>query len=237
MKKLTFFVIFLILTNFASCKNDKNTIDININVNPEFLRNGSVSNYSVSNSNTDDISYFTNYILLQPEYILIIKDYNTSDGERIQRFKLDKENLSILNSEIVKNDGVKQDILIESSRKGNYFEFKDLTNKDNPVSKKIYTGREQIFEENVILQMISCFPLNKDETYNFKYVNTQDLIDGEETFKVIGFETITVMNKKYNSIKIELLSSRCTAWFLEDPPHILLRAIYPNNVIELINWN
>ena len=77
MKKLTFFVIFLILTNFASCKNDKNTIDININVNPEFLRNGSVSNYSVSNSNTDDISYFTNYILLQPEYILIIKDYNT----------------------------------------------------------------------------------------------------------------------------------------------------------------
>ena len=235
MKKIPILLIFLSLINIISCSNNLK-INININVNPDYLKNGSVSIYSVSDSNTDDISYFTNYILAEPERILIIKDLNNNIEEKIHRYKVDKKNLSVLNSEIVKSNGVKQDILFKGTRRGNYFELIDSSNKETKT-KRINIGNNQYFEDDIILQLLSCFPLNKDLIHNFKYISTSSQAEGEESYKVIGVDAITVMNKKFNSIKVELVNSRCTAWFLEEAPHILLKAVYPNNVIEIINWN
>jgi hypothetical protein len=236
MKKITFLLIFIFLINIINCSNNKDNVNVNINVNPEYLKNGSVSIYSVSDSETDEITYFTNYILVQPENILIIRDLNNNDEERIQRYKIDKENLSILSSEVVKSVNNKQDNLYTGTKKGKYFELVDNTNKEQKT-KRIDIGNNQYFEDDIILQLISCFPLNKDQIHNFKYVSTLDLLEGEESYKVIGEDTVMVMSKKFNSIKVELINSRCTAWFLEENPHILLRAVYPDNVIEIINWN
>jgi len=237
MKKITLFLILIFSISIISCSNNKDSnVIVSINVNPDFLKNGSVSIYSVSESETDEISYFTNYILSQSESILIIKDLNNNIEEKIQRYKLDKKNLSILSTEIVKSNGDKQDILFKGTKKGNYFELVDSSNKDL-ITKRIITGNNQYFEEDLILQLIACFPLNKDQIHNFKFVSTINQIQGEESYKVIGEDIVTVMNKKFNSIKVELINSRCTAWFLEEAPHILLRAVYPDNVIEITNWN
>lgn len=226
----SFFIFFL-----SSCT--KESQKVLIEVDPSQLKNGSTSIYALYDEKGKSVYTFRDNIFINPDNILLIRELTEQDNEEILRAKLDPKLLFPIQIQIVKSESQSESPNFLGEKKGKSYVITEWDENQKPSYEKIYVGSEQFFEDELLLHIMSCFPLKVGKSYEFRYINTRKKSSGYEHYNVVGTETIIAANNKYESIKVEIPGNSCTAWFLKDSPHILLKAKFPSLELQLTGWN
>lgn len=224
----------LIFSDLNCTKKNQNVL---IEVDPSQLKNGSTSIYALYDEKEKPVYTFRDNVFINPDNILIIRELSEQDNEEILRAKLDSELLFPVQLQIVKSDSQNETPHFLGEKKGESYIITEWDENNNPSYERIYVGSEQFFEDEVLLHLMSCFPLKVGEGGKYMYINTRKKSSGYEHYNVVGTETINAANNKYESVKVEIPGNSCTAWFLKDSPHILLKAKFPSLELQLTGWN
>ena len=227
------FICFSISLLFSCSKDNLNFIEVE----PSQLRNGSTSLYTLYDKKGKEIYTFKDNVFVNPDNILIVRELTEKDNEEVLRIKLDPRYLSPIQVQIVKSEKQSEKPKFSGDKKGRSYIITEWDDNNNASYKRIYIGSEQFFEDEVMLHIISTFPLNEGAHKNFKYVNTRKKISGDESYKVIGLESLIISGNKYETVKVEIPGNNCKAWYLKDSPHILLKAEFPSMELRLTGWN
>ena len=237
MRRVTALLLIFTLLIFLQISCAKEDQKVLIEVDPSHLRNGSTSIYALYDEKGKSVYTFRDNVFINPDNILIIRELTEQDNEEILRAKLDSRLLSPIQLQIVKSESQTETPHFLGEKKGKSYVITEWDENQNPSYKKIYVGSEQFFEDELLLHLMSCFPLKVGVGGKFKYVNTRKKSSGYEYYKVVGTENIIAANNKYESIKVEIPGNNCTAWFLKDSPHILLKAKFQSLELQLTAWN
>lgn len=215
-------------------KDNQNTM---VAVDPSQLRNGSTAIYTLYDETGKTVYTFRDNVFINPDNILIIRELTEQSNEEILRVKLDPKLLIPLEIKIVKSEEESEQPHFLGEKRGKSFIITQWDENNNPSYNRIYFGSEQFFEDEILLRIMSCFPLKLGEKGEFRYVNTRKKISGYERYEVSKLESVIAANNKYESIRVEIPGNNCTAWFLKDSPHILLKAKFPSLELNLTGWN
>lgn len=235
MKRLLIFVFSwcLILLLFSCSGNSTNFIEVE----PSYLQNGSTSVYTLYNEKGEALYTFRDNVFKNPENIMLVRELSEKENEEVLRIKLDPKHLSPIQTQIVNSEEQSETPKFLGEKNGKSYLITEWDENNNSTYKRIYIGSEQFFEDEILLKIISTFPLNEGTYNSFKYVNTRNKTSGDESYRVLGIESITVSNNKYEAIKVEIPGNSCTAWYLKDIPHLLLKAKFPSMELRLTGWN
>ncbi|MCE5222863.1 hypothetical protein LLG10_01560 [bacterium] len=250
-KNLSWFLVILFLFTLNSCKPATPVQDW-VPLQTELLHNGSVAMYSIKNKLGDVEVYYTNHILREADNCVIVQEYTGKTEEYTKRLRLDGASLNLISYDVIQNN--KEADL--TSTTVNSLQFTMLSGKkthqtylisdfldEKPKHTRLFIG-EFFIENDFFLTLLTAFPFETTKQATYKVVRTMSVMDPEEktnwetkAFYIAGEEEILYKRKPVPTYRVSFPAEKATAWFSQEAPHMLIRAEFPTNTIELIDWN
>ena len=218
----------------------------------ELLHNGSVAMYSIKNKLGEVEVYYTNHILRETDNCVIVQEYTGKTKEYTKRLRLDGASLNLISYDVIQNN-TEADL---NSTTINSVQFTMLSGKkthqtylisdfldEKPKYTRLFIG-DFFIENDFLLTLLTAFPFETTKQGTYKVVRTMSVMDKNEktnwetkTFSITGKEEILYKRKPIPVYKVSFPAEKANAWFSQETPHMLIRAEFPTNTIELIDWN
>lgn len=236
------------------CQDAETQID-SIPLKSEYLRNGSVSMYTVKDKLGKVELYYKNHIFREAGDCVISQEYTGQTTEYIKRLRLDGVTLNLISYDIIQNN-TEADLDKTTIAE---LQFKMLTGKknnqtylitdyleDKPSHTRLYT-HPFLIENDFLLTLLTGFPFEEYSHASYQVVNTMKKVNdpqgtekaylAELSFNVTGKEEITYKRQSIPVYKVEFPSENLKAWFTVEIPHMLIKAEFPNRTLDLLDWN
>lgn len=242
-------IFFLFFTN--SCKQAATPQDW-ISLQADQLHNGSVAMYSIKNKLGDVQVYYTNHILKEASNCVIVQEYTGKTEEYTKRLRLDGSTLNMISYEVAQNNKEAdlskttidqlQFTMLSGKKMNQTYLISDFLG-DKPRYTRLLVGSFFI-ENDFLLTLLTAFPFEKEKQGTYKVVRTMSVMDEKEqnhweskTFSVTGQEEILYKRRKIPVYRVSFPAEKAIAWFSQEIPHMLIRAEFPTDTIELVDWN
>ena len=250
-KSRTWFLVVLFLFTLSSCKQTATVPDW-VLLKSEFLRNGSVAMYSIKNKLGDVEVYYTNHILREADNCVIVQEYTGKTTEYTKRLRLDGTSLNLISYDVIQNNkeadltsttvNSLQFTLLSGKKTHQTYLISDFLD-EKPKYTRLFIG-EFFIENDFLLTLLTAFPFETTKQATYKVVRTMSVMDPNEktnwetkTFYISDKEEILYKRKPIPTYRVSFPAEKATAWFSQETPHMLIRAEFPTNTVELIDWN